>query len=297
MKIALITWWTKEREISLKSAKNIEVHLAKKHKVDIFILPEDVHKFIKSYDKYDLVVPISHGEYIEDGRIIGLLEIMKKPFLFSGSEAHSICMNKYLTNLVARDLGFTVPQDCLIQNRDDSKKCKIKGNIFVKPNHWWSSIDMWVFDNITKAKTFIQKVLKYDDVMIQQAIKGREFTVSVVGEYDKKITPIAVTEVITSREFFDFAAKYQRAETQEITPAKIDKKMQTALEKMSVTIYKRLKLRTLSRIDFMYSKGKFYFLEVNTIPGMTDKSFLPQALAYHGYKSLGEFLEESIKNM
>ena len=139
--------------------------------------------------------------------------------------------------------------------------------------------------------------VKYDDVIIQQAIKGREFTVSVIGDYNKKVKPIAVTEVVTSREFFDFAAKYQWAGTEEITPAQIDKKMQTALEKMSMVIYKRMKLRTLSRIDFLYSKGKFYFLEVNTIPGMTDKSFLPQALAYHGYKSLGEFLEESIKNI
>ncbi len=197
--------------------------------------------------------------------------------------------------MIVQDVGFTTPQSCLIQHTDDMKTCKIKGRLFVKPNHGGSSVDSGVFDNIAKAKKLIQTILKYDDVIIQQAIKGREFTVSVIGDYDKKVTPIAVTEVITAREFFDFAAKYEWAETQEITPAQIDKKMQSTLEKTATKIYKRMKLKTLARIDFIYSKGKFYFLEVNTIPGMTDKSFLPQALAYHGYKSLGEFLEEQIK--
>jgi len=240
---------------------------------------------------------MGHGEYLEDGKIIALLEMMDKKFLLSSSESHCICMNKYLTNLLVQDLGFTVPQSYLIQHIDDIKICKIKGRIFVKPNHGGSSVDTGVFDNISKAKKLIQTILKYDDVIIQQAIKGREFTVSVVGDYDKKVTPIAITEVVTSREFFDFAAKYQWAGTEEITPAQIDKKMQNTLEKSAVAIYKRLKIRTLSRIDFLYDKGKFYFLEVNTIPGMTDKSFLPQALAYHGYTSLGAFLEEHIKNI
>ncbi len=296
-KIALLTWWTQEIEISLKSAKNVEAHLTKKHKVDTFCLPEDICKFVSQQDKYDLIIPMGHGEYIEDGKIFGLLEMMNKPFLLSWSEWHCISMNKYLTNMIAQDLWFTVPQTFLVQEISDIKKGKIKGKLFVKPNHWGSSLDAGIFDTIEKATKLIQKILKYDDVIIQKAIKWREFTVSVVGDYNKKITPIAITEIVTSRAFFDFDAKYKRAETQEITPAKIDKKMQITLEKMSIAIHKRLKLKTLSRIDFFYSKGIFYFIEVNTIPGMTDKSFLPQALAYHGYKSLGAFLEEQIKNM
>ena len=73
--------------------------------------------------------------------------------------------------------------------------------------------------------------------------------------------------------------------------------MKKELERMSISIYKRLKLRTLSRIDFMYSKGKFYFLEANSIPGLTGESLVPQALTYYGYESLGEFLEESMRNI
>jgi len=237
------------------------------------------------------------GSYIEDGKIIGLLEIMGKEFLFAWSEALCLCMNKYLTNMVIKDLWFTVPQDFLIQHIDDIKICKIKGKIFVKPNHWGSSIDIGIFDNINKAKALIQTILEYDDVIIQQAVKGREFTISVIGDYNKKVTPIATTEIITSRDFFDFEAKYEWKDTQEITPAEIDKKMQTTLEKISVTIYKKLKLKTMSRIDFIYSKGKFYFIEVNTIPGMTEKSLVPQALAYHGYESLGVFLEECMREL
>lgn len=199
--------------------------------------------------------------------------------------------------MIVQDLGFTVPQSCLIQHIDDINTCKIKGKIFIKPNHGGSSLDIGVFENSEKAKKLIKTILQYDDVLIQKAISGREFTVSVIGDYDKKVTPIAITEIITSREFFDFDAKYTWSDTEEITPAQIDKKIQTSLEKISVAVYKRMKLRTLARIDFIYNKGKLYFLEVNTIPGMTEKSFLPQALAYHGYKSLGEFLEEEIKNM
>lgn len=296
-KIALLSGWIEEREISLKSAKNVQKHITKIHKVDIFILPEDINRFIQGYDDYDLIIPVSHGKYIEDGKIIALLEILKKPFLFSWSETHNICMNKYLTSIIAQDLWFTIPQHYLIQDIDDIKTCKIKGRIFIKPNHWGSSIDIGIFDNITKAKKLIQTILKYDDVIIQQAIKGREFTVSVIGDYDKKVIPIAVTEIITARDFFDFKAKYERVETQEITPAKINKKMQTILENISIILYKKLKLKTMGRIDFIYNRGKFYFIEINTIPGMTEKSLLPQALLYHGYESLGEFLEEYIKSI
>jgi len=296
-RIAILTWWIEEREISLKSAKNVQIHLAKKYKVDICILPEDINKFIQEYNDYDLIIPVSHGKYIEDGKIIALLEILNKPFLFSWSEAHNICMNKYLTSIMTQDLWFTIPQHCLVQNTDDIKTCKIKGKIFIKPNHWWSSIDMGVYDNLSKANKLIKTILQYDDVIIQQAIKGREFTVSVIGDYDKEVKAIAVTEIITSRDFFDFKAKYERAGTQEITPAKIDKKMQTALEHISITLYKKFKLKTMGRIDFIYNRGKFYFIEINTIPGMTEKSLLPQALLHHGYKSLGEFLEEYINNI
>ena len=295
--IALLTWWTKEREISLKSAESVKNHLTKEHKVDVFVLPEDIHSFIKNYQKYDITIPISHWAYIEDGRIIGLLEIMEKPFLFSGAEAHSICMNKYLTNMIAKDLWLRTPEHFLIQQINDIPACKIKGKVFVKPNHWWSSIDIGIFKNIDEGKKLIQEILQYDDVIIQKAIIWREFTVSIIGDYDKKIIPIAVTEIVTTRDFFDFKAKYERAETKEITPAKIDKKMKKELERMSISIYKRLKLRTLSRIDFMYSKGKFYFLEANSIPGLTGESLVPQALTYYGYESLGEFLEESMRNI
>jgi len=172
-----------------------------------------------------------------------------------------------------------VPENVLIQNKEDIKRWK-KGElvprkntkVFVKPNHGGSSIDTGVFENITQAEKLIKKILSYDDAIIQKAIVGREFTVSIIGDFDKKPEAIAVTEVITKRAFFDYAAKYEWKDTQEITPAQIDKKMQKELETIALTIYKKLKIRTLARIDFMYSKGhgptkgEFYFLDVNTIP-------------------------------
>jgi len=295
-KIALLTGWSKEKEISFRSAKNIENNLKKTHKVDIFVLPEDIGKFFATHKNYDLVVPMGHGEYIEDGKIIGLLEILNKKYLLSSAETHAICMNKYLTNLMVKDLGFTVPESVLVQKIDDIKNIKFKNKFFVKPNHGGSSVDTSVFENVAKAKKTITHILTYDDAIVQQAIKGREFTVSVIGDYDKKPQAIAVTEVVTKREFFDHAAKYEWKDTQEITPANIDKKMQKELENTALTIYTILKIRTLSRIDFLYSKGKFYFLEVNTIPGMTEKSFLPQALEYHG-TTTEKFFNDAIKNL
>jgi len=103
--------------------------------VDVFILPEEINKFFKTHGNYDLIIPMGHGEFIEDGKIISLLEILNKKYLLSSAETHAICMNKFLTNLMVKDLGFTVPESILVQKIDDIKNIKFKNKFFVKPNH------------------------------------------------------------------------------------------------------------------------------------------------------------------
>lgn len=300
-KIAVICWWNSaEKEISIRSWKtwfnNVDSKLFKK---DFFIFPDNYNKFIKDYKKYDLIIPVFHGVWWEDWEIFAFLKTLWKKYLYSDFETHCILMNKFFTNMFVKNLWYQVPKSFLVQKLQDFDNIKLLWKVVVKPNRWGSSVDTDIFDNLNKAKKLVKKILSYDDVIIQQAIKWRELTVSLFGDYDKEIRMAWIIEIKTKRKFFDLKAKYDMKYTQELCPAPIDKKLEEKLEQISLDLYYRFKIKTLSRIDFIHSQEdwKNYFLEINTIPWFTPVSLLPQSVLYYWFKSIQEFITYCISQV
>ena len=248
--------------------------------------------FLKNYKNFDIWIPIIHWWYWEWWQITAMLELLWIPYLFANHNTHSLCFNKYSTNLVAKDLGIKTPNTYHINDSKEVENINFPWPYFIKPNTSWSSIDCGKFENIHEAKKLIEKICKYDSVCIQEAIKWREFTVSISWDYNNP-TILWIMEIITQREFFDFDAKYKRDKTKEIFPELKDE-LKTELDEFSKKIYQKLKIKDLARIDYLYSNNKLYFLEINTIPWMTSMSFFPQCIKHYGYEWFEIFLKEII---
>jgi D-alanine-D-alanine ligase len=165
---------------------------------------------------------------------------------------------------------------------------KLKLPVFVKPNNGGSSIGMSKVYKPEDLGEAIEKAFKEDDqVLVEQMVKGREFTVGVFKSKGE-ITVLPITEVMTEKDFFDFEAKYQ-GKSSEVTPAEIDEVVANKIRKAAKKIYQVLNCRGVVRIDFIYNEevGEPFMLEVNTIPGQTDASIIPQQV-----KSLGWDLKD-----
>lgn len=296
-KVALITGWeNKEREISLLSAKNVFENIdTTKFAVEVFDFPAWKNDFIKHSQNFDIVLPFIHGVGGEDGAITAFCEFVGVPCLFSSSQVHRLCLDKNLSNLFAKNAWFDAPESYLIRSIDKLKNVDIAWKVFIKPCNGGSSVDNGVFENVFAWQELIEKILTYDEVIVQEFIqKEREFTVSIIGDYDKNPEVMAISEVITQKEIFDYDAKYKADGAIEVVHAELDAALQTFITSTALKIYKMFQLKTFSRIDFLYADNKLYFLEVNTIPWFTKMSFVPQAILSSG-KTIGEFLTQTIE--
>lgn len=298
-KLALVTWWeNKEREISLLSAKNVFENIdTTKFEVEVFDFPARKNDFIKNAQNFDIVLPFIHGVWWEDWVISAFCEFVGVECLFSSSQAHRLCLDKHLSNLFARNAGFDAPESYLVRSIEKLKNVNIKWKVFVKPCNGGSSVDNGVFENVFAWQELIEKILTYDEVIVQEFIqKEREFTVSIIGDYDKNPQVMAISEVLTNKEIFDYDAKYKAQGATEIVHAQLDESLKASITSTALKIYKMFQLKTFSRIDFLYANNKLYFLEVNTIPGFTKMSFVPQAILSSG-KTIQEFLTEVIEKI
>lgn len=293
-KIAVITdldWL--EAEISQKSAQFVVESLQYlDFDLEVFFFWRDKSLFLEKYKNFDLVIPVIHWWIWESWELTELLEKLEIEYLFSGSKGHKLCLDKFQCNLEVEKLWAKIPNSHIIKNIDELWNLTFDGSFFVKPNKSWSSIDNWKFDSVWDAYNLVKKILEYDYVLVQEFVKWREITVWVAWDYDKDIEILWVMEIVTNRDFFDFEAKYKWADTREVF-ADLDEITKTKIEDISLYIYRYLKLKTMARIDFILVWEELYFLEVNTIPGMTEKSFIPQ-MVKNKYPeiSFGEFLKD-----
>jgi D-alanine-D-alanine ligase len=231
-------------------------------------------------NKYDLAFLVFHGIFGEDGHLQAILETIKLPFTGSGMIASAIAMDKVIANIFFANNKFNVPKYQLIENAD-----RVTWKIFpaiVKPVNAGSSIATYLVKNKTELTLAVKKCFKTTEhVMIQQYISGREFTCGVV-EKNKKAFPLLPTEIISSKQLFDYEAKYQPGVSQEITPPDLSKKQIYEIQQLGLKAHEVLGCRGMSRSDFILKDNKFFILETNTIPGMTPTSLLPQ-----GAKAMG----------
>lgn len=249
----------------------------------------------------DLALPIVHGTYVEDGRLQGMLEMLNIPYVFSNVLSSALAMNKEKTKIIAKNSGIKIAKDAILRKdgKYDFEKIikKLGFPVVIKPLELGSSVGTSIANSMDELERGVDDALKYgEEVLLEQFVKGRELTVTVMGTKKPKALP--VIEIIPKiSSWFDYQAKYETGGSEEICPAKIPEDIRKKVQKQAVKIFKTLGCRDLARADFIWSEidRRLYFLEINTIPGMTGTSLAPQAAKAAGM-NFSEFLDKIIKN-
>jgi D-alanine-D-alanine ligase len=250
---------------------------------------------------FDGVFIAIHGSPGEDGKLQGYFDMLNLPYTTCDALTSAITMNKGYTKAIVQDIGdLYVAKSVQIFKNAAYDLTGIKQSLrlpyFVKPNNGGSSIGMSKVKNQYDLQTAIDKAFHEDhQVLIEEFIEGREFTVGVV-KLDGRITVLPATEVETAKEFFDFEAKYTPGVATETTPAPLRADTRKRVEEIAIKIYEKLNCRGVVRIDFILpgDEGDFYFIEINTIPGQTATSFIPQQVAAMGMQ-LNDFYTKLIR--
>ena len=318
--IALVTGgFSGEAVISYKSANTIDKNLDRDkfsvYKIDInpqgwfYELSDgkkievDKNNFSLQADdktiKFDAVFIGMHGTPGEDGKLQGYFDTLKIPYTSCDAASSAITFNKRYTVAVAAMAGIHVSRSYhLFRHTIVPLQQIIDGlsfPLFVKPNNGGSSIGMSKVYESKELEAAIQKAFKEDDqVLVEQMINGREFTIGVF-KTKGNIVVLPITEVISKKDFFDYEAKYQGAST-EVTPAELDETSADKIREAAKKIYSVFNCRGVVRIDFILEENSKYpyMLEINTIPGQSEASIVPQQVKAMGW-SLKEFYTKLVE--
>ena len=255
---------------------------------------------------FDCVFIAIHGTPGEDGRMQGYLDMLNIPYTTCNAIVSALTFNKSYCNKVVKSFNVVNIANSvhLIKGESFSMGAildRMTLPVFVKPNESGSSLGVSKVKNVEQLLPAIDKAFKEDNqVLIEEFIEGREFTIGVY-KVNGCIYALPATEIISQNEFFDYEAKYTPGVTREITPADIDESVKRDLENKATYIYRHLNCRGVVRMDFIQERksGKLFFLEVNTMPGQSEQSIVPQQVIVSGKKLdtfYGELLKECIKN-
>jgi D-alanine-D-alanine ligase len=240
---------------------------------------------------FDCVFIIIHGTPGEDGKLQGYFDMLGIPYTTCDSITSSLTFNKAFCNKIIKSSGniVKIAKSLHLFSENDFSIDSIANEIgfpcFVKPNAGGSSIGMSKVFEKANLQTAIATAFKEDkQVLIEEFIKGRELTCGVFQRKDKSILAFPITEVISKKDFFDYEAKYNPELSQEITPANIDFTLSEQIKEVSEKLYKLLHCSGICRFDFIFSEEKqeLYFLEVNTVPGQSAQSIVPQQIRAAG---------------
>ena len=230
--------------------------------------------------KPKIVFNALHGKYGEDGFVQSVLEFLKIPYTHSGVIASSLAMDKELSKLIFKKNKIKVPKYLVLEKGNESKlNKKIIFPAVIKPTNEGSSLGVYICKNLIQLKSKYKKLIKkYDKVIIEEYIPGKEVQVAVMGK-----KALGAIELIPKRRFYDYTAKYSnKAKTKHIMPAKVSKKKYQEVLNLAKKAHKVLGCRGITRSDFRFFKNKFYLLETNTQPGMTKLSLVPEIAKYCG---------------
>jgi len=237
--------------------------------------------------KPKLVFNALHGKYGEDGFVQSILESLKIPYTHSGVFASGLAMDKELSRLIFKKNKIKVPKYFILQKGyEDNLKKKIKNKkikfpIVIKPINEGSSLGVYICKNqIQFYKNYKKLKKQYDRILVEEYIPGREIQAAVMGT-----KALGAIELIPRREFYDYEAKYSSsAKTRHIMPAPLSPKKYKEVMSLAKRAHNLLGCRGITRSDFRFFKNKFYLLEVNTQPGMTKLSLVPEIAHYYGLK-------------
>ena len=272
----------------------------KKYEIFRYDPKTDLKKFIEAtLDKeFDLVFPALHGPYGEDGTLQGMLEMLQVPYVFSGCLASALAMNKFKTKKIVENFGVKVARDLVIQKDQeydiDRAMNYLRLPIVVKPVELGSSVGISIAKTKEELKKGIKKALKHGEVLLEEFIGGRELTVAILGNRNPEALPVIEIKPKSS-EWFDYKAKYEVGASEEICPASISEELKDKVQEDALKAFRAIGCWDLARADFICNEDdRLYFLEINTIPGMTATSLAPQAAKEHGLE-FPKFLDELVK--
>jgi D-alanine-D-alanine ligase len=251
--------------------------------------------------KFDGVFIAIHGSPGEDGKLQGYFDMIGIPYTTCSALTSAITMNKGYTKAVVDGIkDLNVAKSIQIFKNIDFNIDDIKNNLklpyFVKPNSGGSSIGMSKVKHADDLQAALDKAFNEDDqILIEEFVEGREFSVGVF-KTKGEIIVLPATEVIPANEFFDFEAKYTPGATEEITPGRMTDEEKNRVEEVVTAVYQKLNCNGVVRIDYFLQNetNNFYFIEINTIPGQTATSFIPQQVAAMGME-LKEFYTQVIE--
>jgi D-alanine-D-alanine ligase len=322
-KIAIVAGgYSGEYEISMKSAAQVKKNLDETH-YEAYIVEITKKEWIAHLDdgkkipvdkgdfsfhngkqkiSFDCIFNSIHGTPGEDGKLQSYFEFLNIPITSCNAATSMLTFNKFATKAFLEKFGIVTANAALILHKDEFDPQAIIKDLglpcFVKPNNNGSSVGISKVSQTTELKPAIQKAMEDDsEVIIESFIEGREFTCGLFKTHDRAYI-FPVTEVISGNEFFDYEAKYTPGKSNEITPADIPGTLMKECQDISSKIYDLLNCKGFVRIDYIYSNGVFYFLEINTVPGMSESSIIPQQIRAAGYtikEMYGNLIEEALQ--
>ena len=249
--------------------------------------------------KFDFAYITIHGTPGEDGKLQGYFDMVKIPYSTCGVYSSALTFNKYFCSNYLHNFDVPMAKSVRLFKGDhvdiDQLVEKLGLPVFVKPNAGGSSFGVTKVKEKEQLLDALKMAMKESsDILVEEFIDGPEFTCGLVKLSDQELI-FPVTEVIPQNEFFDFEAKYTAGKTEEITPARISAELTHKIQQLSSRIYDLCDCSGIVRIDYILKDDEFYFLEVNTTPGMTATSFVPQQIAAMN-KKLGKVLSLIIED-
>ena len=309
-----------ENEVSVKSATSVMNNLDK-NKYEVFPIYIDkngdwfeyinnipIENIIKYLKNMDVIFPVLHGLYGEDGTIQGMLELIKVPYVGCGIIASSTGMDKTYTKIIFEKAKINQAKHIYIKDYDgnsitlveadlEEKKMNLEEVIkltndklifplFIKPSRSGSSVGVNKAENNEELKRAIIEAFKFDSkVLIEQGIKGKEVECAVLGNSRIGVEASRVGEILSAEDFYTFDAKYENQNSRTVIPASITDEQQEEIRILAAKAFKAIDGNGLSRVDFFVEDGtgKVYLNEINTMPGFTNISMYPKLMEDFGY--------------
>jgi D-alanine-D-alanine ligase len=284
-----------EHEVSLRSAKSVMDALdPEKYKVIQYFIskegrwrPRPIAPEPNGNPEIDVVFPVLHGTFGEDGTIQGLLEMAELPYVGAGVLASSVAMDKEVMKRLARERGLPVVEYLALTRADlaggDQPVVPFSFPVFVKPANLGSSVGISKAKDSAELKRALDLAAQFDrKVLIERGIIGREFECAVLGNEQ----PVAAIpcEILPSRDFYDYEDKYLLDKAGTVLPADLTPEQTAEMQRLAVGCYQAVECEGMARVDFLLENatGKMYINEINTIPGFTSISMYPKMWEYSG---------------
>jgi D-alanine-D-alanine ligase len=308
-----------EYGISIKSGKQVELHIDKtlfcpflieikgknwNYRVGLKKFPIDKNDFSLTIGRrrvrFDVVFIAIHGTPGENGRLQGYFDILGIPYTSCDVTTSAITFNKSFCKDVVRSYGINTAKSLHLFKGGVNAEARILADlalpVFVKPNNGGSSVGMSKVNEKRELKPALEKAFHEDsEILVEEFIKGRELTCGVL-RLEGKIITFPVTEIIPKKEYFDYEAKYMKGMAEEVVPADISNQQSDLCQNISRLLYEKLNCKGVVRFDYIFTGEEFYFLEVNTVPGLTAASIVPKMALAHGW-SFTELITFLIKEV